>query len=180
MGKEKGFCELDKKPLIVYSIDVISTICNKIIFGANNDEYRHFGYPVVKDEIENIGPIGGIYSCLKTSETNDNIILSCDMPLIPAELIQYILSVKAGYDVVIPIFKGLPEPLCAYYNKSIVPDLFDAINEKKYKIQNVVKNLKTNFLQIDPGLSFYHENLFVNINSQQDLVEIENHLSNRN
>lgn len=180
MGKEKGFCELDQKPLIAYSIDVFSSVCSQIMIGANNDEYYQLGYPVVNDEIKNIGPLGGIYSCLKSSKTNDNIILSCDMPLIPAELVEYILSAKAGYDLVVPIFKGLPEPLCAYYNKSIVPDLFEAIKGKRYKIQNVVKSLKTKFLQIDSGLSFYHENLFANINSPQELVKIETFLKSNN
>ncbi len=178
MGKDKGFCELKAKPLVAYSIDVLSPVCNQIVIGANDEIYNNLGYPVVTDEIKDIGPIGGIYSCLKSSDTEDNIILSCDMPLVSAELIEYILFAKAGYDVVIPVFKGFSEPLCAYYNKSILTDLLKAIEEKKYKIQDVVKSLKTKFLEIDSGLSFYHDNIFANINSQQDLLEIQNHLSN--
>jgi molybdopterin-guanine dinucleotide biosynthesis protein A len=177
MGKDKGFCELNKKPLIAYSIDVLSSVCSQIIIGANTNDYNYLGYPVIHDKIKDIGPIGGIYSCLKSSKTSDNIILSCDMPLIPVALIEYILSKKADYDIVIPISNSFPEPLCAYYNKSITPNLFESISAKKYKIQDVVKGFKTNFLQIDSGLSFYHDNLFANINSQQDLMEIENHLS---
>lgn len=178
MGKDKGFCDLKSKPLISYSIDVLTLICSQIIIGANKNEYNHLGYPVINDEIKNIGPLGGIYSCLKSSKTDDNIILSCDMPLITAELIEYILSVKSGYEVVVPVFQNFPEPLCAYYNKAIVPDLLKAIESKKYKIQDVVKKLKTKFLKIDSRLSFYHDNLFANINSPQDLLEIQNHLSN--
>ena len=177
MGKDKGFCELDKKPLITYSIDVLSPICSQVVIGANDHNYNNLGYQVVNDEIKDIGPIGGIYSCLKLSKTDDNIILSCDMPLIPVELIKHILSEKTGYDIVIPVFNGFPEPLCAYYSKSIIPDLYDAINAKKYKIQDVVKRLKTNFLQIDYRFSFYNEHLFANINSQQNLMEIEKYLA---
>lgn len=178
MGKDKGFCELNKKPLIAYSIEVLSSVCSQIIIGANTNDYDYLGYPVIQDEIMDIGPIGGIYSCLKSSKTSDNVILSCDMPLVPIALIEFILSKKTGFDVVIPIFSNFPEPLCAYYNKSITSDLFEAISAKKYKIQDVVKRFKTNFLQIDSGLAFYHEHLFANINTQQDLMEIENYLSN--
>lgn len=179
MGKDKGFCELENKPLVAYSIDILAPISSQIIIGANDDIYNNLGFGVIKDEIKNIGPIGGIYSCLKSSQTADNIIISCDMPLIPSELIEYILSAKAGYDVVIPIFRGFPEPLCAYYNKSIVPNLLVTIETKNYKLQDVLRNFKTNFLQINAQLSFYHENLFANINSPQDLQEIKNHLSNK-
>lgn len=177
MGKDKGFVELNNKSLISYSIDGLSGICNQIIIGANSENYKDFGYPVISDEVKNIGPIGGIYTCLKSSKTDDNFILSCDMPLISAELIKYILSEKEGYDVVIPVFKDFKEPLCAYYNKSIVSGLFKAMNANRYKIQDVIKNFRTKFLPITEDLSFYQENLFANMNSQQDLLKIENHLS---
>ncbi len=173
MGKDKGFCELNKKPLVEYSTDVLSSVCSRIIIGANTNEYIHLGFPVIHDEIKDIGPIGGIYSCLKSSKTNDNIILSCDMPLIPVALIEYILSEKAGYDAVVPVFNDLPEPLCAYYNKSVTSSLYESIKAEKYKIQDVLRGFKTNFLQVDSGLSFYRDNLFANINSQQDLMKLE-------
>ncbi len=178
IGKDKGFCELNKKSLVAYSIDVLSPVCSQIIIGANTNDYNRLGYPVIHDEIKDIGPIGGIYSCLKLSKTSDNFILACDMPLIPVALIEYILSKKVDYDIVIPVFNSFPEPLCAYYNKSITSNLFESISAKKYKIQDVVKRFKTNFLQIDADLSFYQKNLFANINSQQDIMELENYLSN--
>ncbi len=177
MGKDKGFVELNNKPLISYSIEVLSPICNQIIIGANSDNYKYFGYPVIGDEIKNIGPIGGIYSCLRSSRTNDNFILSCDMPLISVELIKYILSERGGFDVVIPVFKNFREPLCAYYHKSIITGLFNAIETNRYKIQDVIKNFKTKFLPITEDLPFYQENLFANMNSEQDLLKIENYLS---
>ena len=177
MGKDKGFVELNNKPLISYSIKVLSPICNQIIIGANSDNYKHFGYPVIGDEIKDIGPIGGIYSCLRSSKTNNNFILSCDMPLISAELIKYILSQREGFDVVIPVFKNFREPLCAYYHKSIITGLFNAIETNRYKIQDIIKSFRTKFLPITKDLPFYQENLFDNMNSQPDLLKIENHLS---
>ena len=177
MGKDKGFVELNNKPLISYSIEVLSPICNQIIIGANSDNYKYFGYPVIGDEIKDIGPIGGIYSCLRSSKTNNNFILSCDMPLISAELIKYILSQREGFDVVIPVFKNFREPLCAYYHKSIITGLFNAIETNRYKIQDVIKSFMTKFLPITKDLPFYQENLFDNMNSQPDLLKIENHLS---
>ena len=143
MGQDKGFCALNQKPLISYSIDVLSPICNQLMIGANSENYKKFGYPVIRDEIVDIGPIGGIYSCLRSSKTNDNFVLSCDMPLISVELIEYILSKREGFDIVIPVFKDFKEPLCAYYNKSITSGLLEAIHSNKYKIQNVIKIFKT-------------------------------------
>lgn len=178
MGKEKGLCQLDGKPMISYAIDLCQKFCKSIVIGSNNPIYQSFGYPVIKDEVEGIGPLGGIYSCLKSSPSNDNFIFSCDMPMVSAELINYILSERKGYEVVIPVFKDFPEPLCAYYNKSIVPYLVEAIEEKTYKIQDVIKNLNTKYLEIDFSLGFYNDDLFANINCHQDLLNIEKDLSN--
>ena len=61
MGKEKGLCLLHDKPLVKYSIDVLKKVCHPIILGANREEYIKFGLPVVKDEINNIGPISNLF-----------------------------------------------------------------------------------------------------------------------
>jgi len=180
MGLEKGTSLLMEKPLVEYSVDTLSQICENIIISANTSDYDYLGYPVVKDEVKDVGPIGGIYTCLKSSQTEDNIVLSCDMPLIPNILIQYIYSEKALYDAVIPVFKGFSEPMCAYYNKSITEDLLKAIHDKNYKIQDVVKEFNTKFLDIDSNFPFYQDNLFANINSPNDLKEVELLLSGKN
>ncbi|MEZ5198543.1 MAG: molybdenum cofactor guanylyltransferase [Bacteroidales bacterium] len=176
MGKEKGLCLLKEKPMITYAIDLCNRFCNSIIIGANNPDYISFGYPVINDEIAGIGPLGGIYTCLKSSPSDDNFILSCDIPLVSLELVQFILSKREKYEVVIPVFNGFLEPLCAYYNRSIVLGLENAIEKKSYKIQDVLKSLNTRYLEIDSSLEFYHEHLFANINSQNELNEIEKHL----
>ncbi len=173
MGKEKGTSLLFGKPLIEYAVDVITQICDEIIIGTNTNDYNYLGYQVVRDEIKNIGPIGGIYSCLKSSQTTDNIILSCDMPLVSVDLTKYILSEREDFEVVVPEFKGFPEPLCAFYNKNIIDRLLKNIHSGKFKIQEVIKQFHITRLPIDSTLPFYNEHLFTNINSPDDLKKIE-------
>lgn len=179
IGQEKGASILNGKPLIEYPVSVLSQICEHIIISANTGDYDYLGNPVITDEVTGVGPIGGIYSCLKASNTDDNIILSCDMPLIPSILLQYIFSEKVGYDAVVPIFNKFPEPLCAYYNKSIVNELAKSIQDQNYKLQEFFKRINVKFLKIDSSLHFYNDNLFTNINSQEDLIKVESLLSER-
>lgn len=173
MGREKGTSLLMGKPLIDYAVDVLSQICEHIIIGANTNDYNYLGYPVAKDEVEDVGPIGGIYSCLKSSQTEDNLVLSCDMPLVPVILMQYIYSEKGLFDAVIPVFKGFQEPLCAYYNKSVTAEMQRSIENRKYKIQDVAGRFNTKLLTIDSSFPFYQDNLFTNINSPEDLKKVE-------
>ena len=62
MGQEKGLIEIAGKPMIQHVIDHIDPVCNQILISANKAEYNRFGYPVIMDEIKDIGPAGGIIS----------------------------------------------------------------------------------------------------------------------
>jgi molybdopterin-guanine dinucleotide biosynthesis protein A len=171
MGEDKGLMELNNKPLIDYSIEVLSKVCDELIIGANSLEYQRFGFPVIPDEIKGIGPIGGIFSCLKASLTQDNVVLSCDIPLITQPVVELLLSKRKDYQIVVPVVNGFPEPLCAYYHSSVINGLHDLINRDIYKLQYAIKQFRTKFLPLDSKLSFYNEMLFSNINSSKDLIQ---------
>ncbi|MCB2219639.1 MAG: molybdenum cofactor guanylyltransferase [Bacteroidetes bacterium] len=176
MGKDKGLCLLNGRPLIRFAINLLETVCDRIILGANDPDYQSFGLPVVNDKIPDIGPMGGLYSCLEASETRDNFILSCDMPLVSEDLIRFILKHKTDYEVVIPLNKGLPEPMCAYYSQDIVPVLREYIQEGNYKIQDVFKAVNTCYLKIPSDTNFFSNVLFHNINTPHDLKKAEMHI----
>jgi molybdopterin-guanine dinucleotide biosynthesis protein A len=174
MGTEKGLSMLKQKPLISYAIKTLKPVCNPIIIAANTPNYKQFGHPVVLDIVKNVGPLGGILSGLHASNTADNIVLTCDMPLISADLIRYILSEKENYKAVVPVFHNLVEPLCAFYHQSVITQIHELIKNKIYKMQEVVTYFDTKFVTIEPDLPFYRKDLFVNINSPADLKTIKN------
>ena len=177
MGMEKGLCILKGKPLIEYSFDLLKNICDSIIISANIKDYDYLGCPVIKDEVLKKGPASGIYSCLKASKTNDNFVISCDMPMLTAELIRYILSNKGDFDVVVPLFKGLPEPLSAYYRKNCTSVFEESINSGKYKIQDIIKNLSYRYIPIEPSETFYNSCLFTNVNTPDDHQKLDKMMS---
>jgi molybdopterin-guanine dinucleotide biosynthesis protein A len=173
MGKEKGFCTLHGKPLIEYSVEVLLEVCDNVIISANNNSYEYLGLPVVKDRVSDIGPISGLSSAIHFSETDDNFILSCDMPFISVEFVRYIISNKRGYQAVVPMNNGFPEPLCAYYKKDVARIFDKSIENDIYKIQRAFKDIDVNFINIDPKKGFFNRLLFSNINTEEELKRIE-------
>lgn len=176
MNQEKGLCLLNGKPMIEHIVDALSPICNDILISTNNDKYDYLGYPLVKDKFDKIGPINGIYSGLIASKTKDNLILSCDIPMISTDLILYIYDMRNGFDVAIPRINDFYEPLCAYYNRGILKQIETAINSQSYKLIRLIKSLKYVEVDINSKLEFYHPGLFENINSPADLKRVENKL----
>jgi len=175
MGTDKGLQELGGIPLINYAIQVLSGLCGNIIISSSSKAYESFGYKTVADEIPGIGPMGGIYSALKQSNTEKNLVLSCDLPFVSKELLSYILKNSEGYQVAVP-WQGNQhyEPLCGFYNLSILDQMNVFIQNGNYKLPDLFEKIEINRLVINDKLEFYKESLFLNINSKHDLATAEN------
>jgi molybdopterin-guanine dinucleotide biosynthesis protein A len=170
MGTDKGLQELCGKPLISYAIQVLTELCSTIVISTSSGEYQSFGYKTVADEFPRIGPMGGIYSALRQSKTEKNLVLSCDLPFVSVGLLSFIIENSDGFDVSVP-WEGMRhyEPLCAFYRFSAQDKMAEFIRKGNYKLPDFFEEIRINKLIIDKNLNFYHENLFMNINSKHDL-----------
>ena len=177
MGKEKGLIELNGKLLIQYAIEVLEPICETILISTNSHFYDFLTHQKIADEFPNSGPMGGIYSCLKASKTNQNLVLSCDMPFIHPGLLEDLLKNSAGYDIVVPWHgEQLFEPMCAFYHKNVEPTFHDFILQKNYKIPDTFERVRINKYLISQDLPYYSKDLFFNVNSQEELDVLQGKL----
>jgi molybdenum cofactor guanylyltransferase len=177
IGKENGLCLLKGKPLIEHAVNLLKNICESIIISANINDYDYLNGRVVKDEESGKDTAGGIYTCLKPSNLNENFVISCNMPPLAEELIWCILHHKSKFDAVVPVFNRFPEPLCAFYQKSCIPVFKKIIETGKNKIQDIIKELNCGFIEINSKLIFYNTQLFTNVNTHEDLLMLEIHPS---
>lgn len=180
MGTEKGFQELCGKPLVQYAIDALSGLCSSIIISSSSEAYHSLGYKVVADVFPGIGPMGGIYSALKQSKTEKNLVLSCDLPFVTTGLMSYILQNSNGYKVAIPWMGGQHyEPLCGFYHLSILDQISNYIMNSNYKLPDLFEEISINKLAINKDSEIFKEHLFFNVNSKQDVATAENLMKNR-
>ena len=175
MGSDKGLLNLGGKPLINYAIEALSGLCSDIIISSSSSAYQEFGFQVVKDEFPGIGPMGGIYSALRQSKADANLVLSCDLPFVTKELLSFILKNASGFQVAVP-WQGNRhyEPLCGFYGLSVLDEIRACIQRGNFKLPDLFEEIKINRLVISESLDFYHEDLFFNVNSKHDLLTAEN------
>jgi molybdenum cofactor guanylyltransferase len=180
MGAEKGLQILGGKPLVSYAVEALSVICNRIIISSSSHSYASFCNKVVADEFQGIGPMAGIYSALRQSETERNLVLSCDLPFVTGELMSFILEQSEGFQVAVP-WQGNQhyEPLCGFYHSSVLQQMGNFIQNGNYKLPDLFDELSINKLIINTNYSFYRQNIFLNINSKHDLAAAENMMNNR-
>jgi molybdopterin-guanine dinucleotide biosynthesis protein A len=170
MGTDKAWLEWMGQPLIFRSIGILRGLCSEILISANDPGFEKTGYPVVRDLYDDSGPISGVHAGLSKSLTGINLVLPVDTPLVKPELYEYLLKQDLNADVIVPMDeKDYYQPLCAVYNKSILPLMENQIRNRELGFGPLFKKANCFALKIKPSLNFYTENLFLNINTPFDL-----------
>lgn len=170
MGKDKGLLMLNGKPMIQYVIDRLEELGVLILIVANHDQYQQFNYPVVEDLLKEKGPLGGIYTGLQHSESEINIVLSCDTPYIPTKLLELLLAESTGEMITIPKFRNKKHPLIGVYKRETLKMIHSNVMSNQLKLMKVCSDLGAKEVSIPEAL--YKEIHFSNINTQRELKEL--------
>ena len=158
---------MNGKTLLETVVGICQPVCNSIIISSNNPDHSVYGYPVIADEQKDCGPIGGIYSCLKQSETEWNFVIGVDTPFVTTAFVEYLLFQTGNSDAVVPVNHGKTEPLVALYNKNCLPVIQSQIGLSQFKLQNTLALLRTQFIEVDQWLN-KSPLLFNNLNRPED------------
>lgn len=122
MGQDKAFLKVAGKSLFERVLAVFKENFAQIVLVGDRAE-RFFGYglPVVAD-IYPGSSLGGLYTGLYHAKTDYVFVSSCDLPFPNAEVLEYLCSLKDGFDAVVTRMPYGYEPLFALYSKScLVP-----------------------------------------------------------
>ena len=150
MGTDKGLVLFGKQPLVSYSITLVQQICKNIYISTANKDYEQFNHELISDIIPDIGPIGGIYSALNKIDSNYFFVLSCDIPYALLTIAELLLKYIHDYEIVVPVWGNSKiEPLFGFYSKSILPALKNQIDNKNFKMIDLLKECKTFYLNVD-------------------------------
>jgi molybdenum cofactor guanylyltransferase len=167
MGYDKGLAETKKGKLIDIAVSVLKQLTDEIIIVANTNSYDYLGLPVYEDLVKDCGPLGGIYTGLFYSKSQDNIIVACDMPFISLQLLTTILKNKQHKQIVVPAINNKIEPLCGYYNGEIKNILKVHIDAKNLAVHTVIEGFDHLIIPFDDLTNF------TNINTPEDLQKIK-------
>lgn len=168
MGTDKALVLYKGRKLIDYSIEFLKTFTDNILISSNGLNNALSGFEVIPDAINNIGPIGGLYTVLKYIKTRRIFVVPCDMPYFSLELAKQMFNIEDKYDCIIPKMPdGKLHPLFAIYSCSVLPLIEKSIHDKNYKLQSIIE--QSNAYYILPDKNIIDENLFRNINTPDDV-----------
>ena len=173
--KTKALLQVGNKRIIERVIDAVHGVTDRVILITNSpDDYKYLGLAMFGDIIPDSGPIGGIYTGIRNSQTHQNIIIACDMPFIKSELLEFLLQKSEGYDIVIPATIDGYHPLCAIYSKNCIKPAKSLIESKSLKVTNLFQYVKVNKVIFGENDPYYTQNMFFNVNTEEDYIRAEN------
>jgi molybdopterin-guanine dinucleotide biosynthesis protein A len=171
MGTDKGFLKLQGITFVERIIKSMKPFVNDIIIVSNNSDYDQFKHKRVEDSIENSGPLAGLYTGLYHSETQYNLVLSCDVPYINGKVLSQIIE---GYDETFDAIQieseGKTMPLVAIYKKQCLHRCLELLEHGERRLQVAVEGFNTKTITLDSSLEKYVKN----INTLEQFKSMEN------
>jgi molybdenum cofactor guanylyltransferase len=172
MGYNKALVKLKGRPLIEYSLNALRGVTGNIVLSVGSEMFQYKNLPSVTDIIPGCGPVGAIWSALRYSTTVMNLVISCDMPFVPVPLLKMLIkeAEEYGAPVTLPVDnKGCLQPLCAVYNKSILPLFNEAVIQKKFKLKDLISEAGMRQIKTDQSHDLFSPGIFFNMNTPDDL-----------
>ena len=153
MGEDKGFLKLNGKTFMSSIIAALNPIVGEIIIVSNNSEYDVFNLKRVADSMEDSGPLAGLYSGLLHSETENNIVLSCDVPLISSSVLKKLLEGAPSEAEVIQFeSEGKTMPLVAMYKKKCRHHFLKLLQTNERRLRFAIDQLDVKTITLDSEL----------------------------
>ena len=169
MGSDKGLLTINDKTFVEHVIVAMKPLVDKIIIVSNNKDYDQFGYRRVDDSIKDSGPLAALYSGLKHSETEFNLVLSCDIPMIKTELLKKLVDADLENHEVVQIESNTKTmPLIAMYKKQCMHKCLELLQQGERRLRVAVNELKTKTIIINAEFDQFVKN----VNTKEDLKTI--------
>jgi molybdopterin-guanine dinucleotide biosynthesis protein A len=167
MGRDKALMPW-KGSTLMESVarEVLNAAGNVTLIGSP-ERYGNVGFPVICDQIEGCGPLGGLHAALSVTTAEWNVLVACDMPAVTRQLLEELLAAAeaCGADALVPETPGGLEPLCAVYHARLFSAVESAIHSNLLKMHDFVSTINARRWPVpDAGL-------FRNLNTPQQLSE---------
>lgn len=187
MGENKSFLKLGDKTVIEKITNLMKNIFKTVLLITNTpEEYEFLSIPIFEDIYKYKGPLAGIHSGLTNSKTQNNFVISCDIPLMTEEMIKYIVEFKTEKPITVCKADGFIQQLAGRYSKSVLPLAEEILINYTEEIRaGIQKNRKCNVLNLldkagseiidAEKLFFYKENIFFNMNRLEDYKKLKFH-----
>lgn len=162
MGGDKAQLMLGEQTLLQRVVGVVEPMFAQVLISVRETR-PEVGLPQIVDRHLDAGPLAGLCAALEHAATPWIFAVATDMPFVKPALIDLLAQRRAGFDAVVPVVHGHPQPLAAFYSaRCLAPIRALLAGEGKRSLRAALERLnvcyvgESELLAADPGLrSFF-------------------------
>jgi len=169
MGQDKALLPYRGTTLVEHVAKTVREAAGSVALIGDPARLGHLGLAVFPDELPGCGPASGIYTALRGTETDWNLVVACDMPAVSLDILRELLgrAETAERNCVAATGPfGQPEPLCAVYHRRCLPALGRAIRDKRLRMRDLIKEIGAIWIKVDSSA-------LANVNTPAEWAEFE-------
>ena len=181
MGKDKAQIRWNSGTLLEHSIGILEKVASKV-FVVGGVHAENPPAMVLADKYPDSGPLAGIHTALTHTNTDWNMVLAVDLPLVTPALLGLIVEDCCGNPsvAVVPKVGGRLQPLCAAYHCNLLPEIQNAIDEGRLSIHRLLEQRIAGIMSKNTGnirvleedemiAQGFRPEMLVNVNTPEDL-----------
>ncbi|MGD2053808.1 MAG: molybdenum cofactor guanylyltransferase MobA [Gammaproteobacteria bacterium] len=164
-GADKGLAQFKGRQLITHVIESIATQVDDIVISANRnlDQYNELGYAVYADHTDNFdGPLAGIASALPHCKHDWVLVIPCDMPSLPENLVASMAKAASSTRLVV-INAGGKHQLVFLLHRDLLDSIKRYLGCNQHSVMQWVASVE------HQNLDMTINNGFLNINKPEQL-----------
>ncbi|GAB3258541.1 glycosyltransferase family protein [Chitinimonas naiadis] len=137
-GQDKGLIELAGKPLYQHVLAQLPRAqLGQVYLSANRNqaEYARSGFPVLADVRPDYpGPLAGIEAAMLASSADWLLVLPCDMPRLPTDLLARLWVARDKAPVIRCHDEERPQPLLCLLQRRLLTHLQGALDDGHHAV----------------------------------------------
>jgi len=159
-GVDKCQLEYKNKPLIEHVINAVSPQVDDLVISANRniEHYKHYTKQVISDESEQyLGPLAGINAALAHCLHDWVLIVPCDTPFLPGDIIDNFLFNQTGRNLYIAESNNKLQPVMLIH-KILHGSISHSLHEGQLRLMLWVKSQQPEIVIFQDGKTFKNFN----------------------
>lgn len=149
MGRDKARLVWNSHLLIEDVAEKVRNVAGNVAVVGSPERYSDLKLDCLPDLHPGLGPLAGLEAALASGRGELNLILACDMPDTEPAWLENLLEAAERTSVLCVVTRddtGTVHPLCAVYRSACLNAVRTAIETRRLKLTEFIRELKPHFL----------------------------------
>lgn len=174
MGRDKALLSWKGATLLEHALATGREITGAVKILGPRERYARFAVPVIEDEFADCGPLAGIHAALGATDTDLNLLLAVDTPLVTAEFLRYqVERAEAQPEVLatVPDADGGVQATCAVYRRAFRTVAEEQLEQGQFKIGTALARVRVQYIrESEMQAAGFEPAMFANLNTPEDFA----------